>query len=61
MKGAYNAFKDRTLSLLDRWERFYNSHQETEDIDRKCIKGFLYEVDDSYVKYLTGEHPDPRD
>ena len=57
-EGSFALFKDRTISLLERWERFAKQHDGE---DKRCIRGFLQEVNDDYTKYLYEEYPDPRD
>lgn len=42
-------YEDRAKSLLERWRRFYNNHQDWPEISGICISGFLSELNDPLI------------
>jgi hypothetical protein len=49
MSSTFDVFKDRALSLIDRWDIFNKNNPNTDAI---CIKGVISEVSDDYTMCL---------
>jgi hypothetical protein len=47
----FDVFKDRAISLLERWEIFRNERMEY-TTPQQCIRGFLLEINDGYTEEL---------
>jgi len=48
----WDLFEDRVRSIIDRWDKFAINHQNDPSISKKCIKGFLDEINDDFTQML---------
>ena len=52
---TWEIFKDRTVSLLERWDKFVKEHPEVPDVEISAVRGCIAEISDDFTKMLIGE------